>query len=75
MIRCLIAMKANLRYPALIMIFVSVLLFLCSGFFFLKSIRENSNNDRVLALILLIVGLFSLFTGIAAIKAIRQYGF
>jgi hypothetical protein len=56
------------------MVFLAVLLFLCSGFFFFKGMRENSNNDRLMALILLIVALFALFTGIASLRVINQYG-
>ncbi len=56
------------------MVFLAVLLFLCSGFFFLKGMRENSTNDRLMALILLIVALFALFTGIASLRVINQYG-
>lgn len=56
------------------MVFLSVLLFICSLFFFLKSMHENSSDDRVLAFVLLVVALFALFTGLAALRAINQYG-
>lgn len=56
------------------MVFIAVFLFICSGFFLVKGMRENSKDDRLLALILFIVAIFMLFTGIQAINIMHSYG-
>lgn len=56
------------------MIPLSLVIFFCAGFFFLKSLRENTSQDRLIALVLLVIGLIALFAGLHTMRVLNQYG-
>ncbi len=57
------------------MIYLSIFILLSSAFFFIKGMREGSKSDRDIAIILLIVGLFTGFWGMFAFSIITEAGY